>query len=128
MLTYITENEYKTLLGVSSIPNNFNQLNYEASNYIAYKTGNRIDINNIPEKVKYVTCLLINLINEKKESEITTGNLSSTNIEGWSETYADRNSTNIAYENEMENLLKEWLWDVSVNGVPLMYRGVPVIG
>lgn len=128
MLTYITETEYRTLLGVSSIPNNFNQLNYEASNYIYYKTNGRIDTNDIPEKVKYVTCLLINLINEKQTNETKVGNLSSTNIEGWSETYADRQTTNIAYEKEMQAILDKWLYDVTVNGTPILYRGVPVIG
>lgn len=129
MLTYVTENEYKTLLGVSSIPNNFTQLNYQASNYIYYKTNGRINANNIPEKVKYVTCLIINLINEKQTNEIEIGNLSSTNIEGWSETYADRQSTDVAYEKEIQALLDAWLFDVTdANGTPILYKGIPVIG
>lgn len=129
MLTYVTENEYLELLGTDSIPNNFNQLNIKASNIINYKTQNRIDINDIPEKVKYVTCLLINLINEKEISKQETGNLTSTNIEGWSESYASRETTEQAYSKEIDGLLKEWLWDISdKNGQPLLYRGVPVIG
>lgn len=59
MLKYITENEYKELLGVESIPNNFNKLVIEASNYINQNTYGRIDKNNIPEQVKYVTCLIM---------------------------------------------------------------------
>ena len=38
MLKYITEEEYKELLGAESIPDNFNNLTIEASNYIDHKT------------------------------------------------------------------------------------------
>ena len=46
MLKYITEDEYKKLLGADSIPDNFDNLVIEASNYINYKTFGRIDENN----------------------------------------------------------------------------------
>ena len=59
MLRYITKNEYLELLEAESIPNNFNNLVIEASNYINYQTHRRIDSNNVSEQVKYVTCLII---------------------------------------------------------------------
>ena len=65
MLKYITEDEYISLLGAKSIPDNFNNLVIESSNYINYKTFGRIDKNNVPEQVKYTTCLIIDLINEQ---------------------------------------------------------------
>ena len=88
MLKYITEKEYKELLGVSSMPSNFNILAIEASNYIDYKTFGRIDKNNIPEQVKYVTCLIIDLIQEENTKLSEIGSLKSQNIEGWSESYS----------------------------------------
>ena len=60
MLTYLKdEEEYKNVLGTDNVPKDFNKLNIEASNYINHKTFERIDKNNIPEKVKYVTCFYI---------------------------------------------------------------------
>ena len=62
MLKYITDEEYVELLGSESIPDNFENLVIKASNYINYQTHGRIDKNNIPKQVKYVTCLIIDLI------------------------------------------------------------------
>jgi len=42
MLQYITDTEYRKLLGVLDIPNNFNKLVIEASNYINQRTFGRI--------------------------------------------------------------------------------------
>ena len=56
MLKYIKDEEYKELLGTENVPNNFDKLVIEASNYINHETYGRIDENNIPEKVKYVAC------------------------------------------------------------------------
>ena len=53
MLKYIEQEEYIELLGADSIPDNFNRLVIEASSYINIRTFGRIDINNIPEQVKY---------------------------------------------------------------------------
>ena len=88
MLKYVTADEYKELLGKNSIPDNFDNLNIQASNYINYKTFKRIDESNIPEQVKYVTCLIINLQDEENTKLYEIGNLKSQNIEGWSETYS----------------------------------------
>ena len=65
MLKYIDQEEYIKLLGADSIPDDFNRLVIEASSYINIRTFGRIDINNIPEQVKYATCLIIDLINEQ---------------------------------------------------------------
>lgn len=125
MLKYITENEYKELLGVESIPNNFNKLVIEASNYINQNTYGRIDKNNIPEQVKYVTCLIIDLINEQETKLSEIGNLKSQNIEGWSESYATPEEIKKDYSNKMQTTLSTYLWDViGTDGNPLLYCGV----
>ena len=125
MLTYITSDKYKELLGTQSIPNNFNNLVIEASNYINNKTFGRIDTNNIPEQVKYVTCLIINLLNEKETNLKETGNLKSQNIEGWSETFASPEEIEVDYNKKMYETLKTYLWNVIGNdGNPLLYCGV----
>ena len=88
MLKYITDTEYKELLGTNSIPSNFNNLVIEASTYINHRTNNRIDVNDIHENVKYVTALIIEKTSKAETKIEEIGNLKSQNIEGWSETYS----------------------------------------
>lgn len=125
MLKYITEEEYKELLGAKSIPDNFNNLVIEASNYINYKTFGRIDENNIPEEVKYVTCLIIDLINEENTKLNEIGNLKSQNIEGWSESYSTPEEIKSDYEDKKQKAINQYLWNViGIDGNPLPYCGV----
>ena len=126
MLKYITdENEYIKLLGgAESIPDNFNNLVIQASNYINYQTFGRIDENKIPEQVKYVTCLIINLIEEQNKKLSEVGSLKSQNIEGWSESYATPEEIKKDYSQKMQTILSENLWNViGTDGLPLLYRG-----
>ncbi len=125
MLKYITEEEYKELLGAESIPNDFDNLNIKASNYINYKTFGRIDENNIPEQVKYVTCLIIDLINEENTKLNEIGNLKSQNIEGWSESYSTPEEIKMDYEDKKQKAINQYLWNViGADGNPLLYSGV----
>lgn len=125
MLKYITDEEYVELLGSESIPDNFENLVIKASNYINYNTHGRIDKNNIPEQVKYVTCLIIDLINEEETKISEIGSLKSQNIEGWSESYATPEEIKADYNNKKQSVLKEHLWDeIGTDGLPLLYSGV----
>ena len=125
MLKYIKEEEYKELLGVTSIPDNFNNLVIEASSYINHKTFGRIDINNIPEQVQYVTCLIVNLIDEENTKLSEIGNLKSQNIEGWSESYSTPKEIKTDYEEKKQDILNKYLWNViGIDGNPLLYCGV----
>lgn len=126
MLKYLTDkSEYMKLLGAKNVPDNFDNLNIKASNYINYKTFERIDKNNIPEQVKYVTCLIINLLNEQEIKLSEIGNLKSQNIEGWSETYSTPEEVKKDYENKMQTTLSDYLWNViGIDGNPLLYCGV----
>ena len=125
MLEYITEEDYKRLLGKESVPNDFKNLNIEASAYINHKTFERIDKNNIPEQVKYVTCLIINLLNEENQKLSEIGNLKSQNIEGWSESYSTPEEIKTDYEEKKYSTLKKYLWNViGIDGNLLLYCGV----
>ena len=125
MLKYITADEYKELLGKESIPDNFNNLVIEASNYINYKTFGRVDKDNVPEQVQYVTCLIIDLINEENDKLSKIGNLKSQNIEGWSESYMTADEIKQEYSNKKYTVLQEQLWSViGIDGNPLLYSGV----
>ena len=125
MLKYITEQEYIELLGAKSIPNNFNKLVIEASSYINYNIQGRIDKSDIPEAVKYATCLIIDLINEENDKLSKIGNLKSQNIEGWSESYMTADEIKKDYSNKKYTVLQEQLWDtIGTDGYPLLYAGV----
>lgn len=125
MLEYITADEYKKLLGKESVPDNFKNLNIEASNYINYKTFGRINENNVPEQVQYATCLVIDLINEENTKLSEIGNLKSQNIEGWSESYSTPEEIKSDYEEKKYSTLKKYLWNViGTDGNPLLYCGV----
>lgn len=125
MLEYITESEYRELLSTESVPNNFENLVIEASSYINRQTFGRIDINNIPEKVKYATCLIVDLINEEQNKSKEMNNLKSQNIEGWSETYLTPEEIRTDYAEKKESTLNQYLWDViGIDGNPLLYCGV----
>ena len=124
MLKYITEEEYKELLGKNSIPNDFNNLVIQASNYINYKTFGRIDKNNVPEEVQYATCLIINLIAEENTKLSEIGNLKSQNIEGWSESYSTPEEIKMDYEDKKQKVINKYLWNViGIDGNPLPYCG-----
>ena len=126
MLKYITDkDEYIKILGTQNVPDDFDNLNIQASNYINYKTFGRIDENNVPEQVKYVTCLIINLQDEEKTKLSEIGNLKSQNIEGWSESYATPEEIKSDYEDKKYSTLKQYLWNViGTDGNPLLYCGV----
>lgn len=125
MLKYITQDEYISLLGAKSIPNNFNNLVIEASNYINHKTFGRVDKDNVPEQVKYVTCLIVNLIAEENDKLSKIGNLKSQNIEGWSESYSTPEEIKTDYEDKKQKVLNKYLWNViGTDGNPLLYCGV----
>ena len=126
MLTYLeNEEEYKKQLGTDNVPKDFKNLNIEASSYINHKTFGRIDENNIPEQVKYVTCLIIDLIAEENQKLSEIGNLKSQNIEGWSESYSTPEEIKTDYEEKKYSTLKKYLWNViDIDGNPLLYCGV----
>ena len=126
MLKYITDkDEYLKILGTKDVPDDFYNLNIQASNYINYKTFGRIDENNIPEQVKYVTCLIINLQDEENTKLSEIGNLKSQNIEGWSESYSTPEEIKTDYEDKKQKILNQYLWNViGTDGNPLLYCGV----
>lgn len=126
MLKYITnKDEYLKILGAKNVPNDFDNLNIQASNYINYKTFGRIDENNVPEQVEYVTCLIISLLNEENIKLSEIGNLKSQNIEGWSESYSTPEEIKTDYEDKKQKVLNQYLWNViGTDGNPLLYCGV----
>lgn len=113
MLAYITENEYRSLLGVESVPENFDNLAIRASAILNRKTFGNIDINSMDsemvESVKYVTCLIVNELVKNEDYTVSVGNLSSTNIEGWSESYKNYSEINSDIDNSIDQIIYDFL-------------------
>ena len=125
MLKYIIKEEYQELLGKDSVPDNFNNLVIQASNYINHQTFGRVDKYNPPEEVKYVTCLIIDLYNEQEIQLSKIKNLKSQNIEGWEETYITPEEIKKDYSEKMQTTLADYLWNVvGTDGNPLLFSGV----
>ena len=126
MLKYIeNKEEYMKILGTKDVPKDFKNLNIKASSYINFNTHGRIDINDIPEQVKYTTCLIINLLNEENQKLSEIGNLKSQNIEGWSESYSTPEEVKTDYEDKKQKAINQYLWNViGIDGNPLLYCGV----
>ena len=121
MLKYINDKDYKELLGVGSIPDNFNKYVIDASVYINSKTFNRIDI----EDVKYATALIIEKIADAEMQKKEVGNLKSQNIEGWSETYSSPEEIEKKLEEDKISIIKKYLSNIiGKDGQPLLYCGV----
>ena len=122
MLKYVTEEEYKKLLGKESIPDDFVNLVIEASSYINRCTFGRIDIDNIPEQVKYATCLIINEIDNCNSKNV--GNVKSETVSKWSRTYKDDFEIKEESNKKKLDILKDNLYNVlDKEGTPLLYRG-----
>lgn len=124
MLKYVTEEEYKKLLGTESIPDDFDNLVIEASSYINRHTFGRIDIDNIPEEVKYTTCLIIDEIDNCNTNSKNVGNVKSETVSKWSRTYKDDFEIKEESNKKKLDILKDNLYNVlDKEGTPLLYRG-----
>lgn len=125
MLKYINDKDYKELLGVDSIPNNFIKLAIEASTYINSKTFNRIDENDLHENVKFATALIVEKIEKTENLKNEINGLKSQNIEGWSENYSTPEEIEKKLEDDKMRIIKTYLWNViGKDGQPLLYCGV----
>lgn len=125
MLKFVNKSEYMTLSGAKSIPDSFDSLVIRASNYINHETQGRIDKINIPEQVKYATCLIMNLMDEEDSKIDEVGHLKSEKIEGWDKTFLSPRQIKADYSAKKYEVLKECLWDeIGIDGKPLLYCGV----
>lgn len=125
MLEYITREDYIKLSGNESIPDNFKNLVIKASNYINYKTFGRINESSLSNQVKFITCLIVDLMNEQETKISEIRNLKSQNIEGWSETYLSPEEIEKDYSKRKDEILRQYLRDeIGIDGLPLLYCGV----
>ena len=127
---YLTYSEYRELGGtLSQTP--FNLLEFEARRRIDVRTFNRIkNCEEIPQEVKLCEYSLINSIESymtSMESVAGNGNIASENTDGYSVSYitADRiKEVVMSKEAELNDIVRDYLLLVEVNGEHVMYCGV----
>lgn len=122
---YLTYDEYRLLGGTLDIMP-FNLLEFNARKEIDTRTQNRLaKLENIPQEVKLCVFELIKSLNSY-ESYITQNKaVSSENIDGYSVSYGGANSSNVEAKNvEIDDVIFNYLIDVIVDGIPVLYLGV----
>lgn len=125
MKTYIDDKYYKDTYKGSIPETELNRLIIEASSYIKKQTSDRISLKNIPEEVQRATCLIIDKIYSAEKDKKEMGNLKSSNIEGWQETYKSDEEINDTLEKDKRNILETYLSDIiGIDGNLLLYCGV----
>ena len=129
---YLTYEEYRGLGGTLDLMP-FNLLEFEARRKIDIRTQNRlkeIDSANIPQEVKMCEYKLINSINEFAEATnnvASGGNVASENTDGYSVSYITANQISDVVKSrnaEIEDIIRNYLVGVIVNGEHIMYLGV----
>ena len=126
---YLTYEEYKALGGTLDITP-FNLLEFESRRRIDIRTFNRLkNVKNIPQEVKICVYKLINSASSYDEnlSNIANNNVASENTDGYSVSYVtSAQAVDIINSKsaELEDIIRECLLGVVVNGEHLLYCGV----
>jgi hypothetical protein len=127
---YLTYEEYKALGGSLDLTP-FNLLEFESRRKIDIRTQNRlkdIDSKDIPQEVKICEYKLINsMCNYDERLESIKGNVVSESTDGYSVSYITGNQiTDIlnSKNKEQDDIIRECLLNVIVDGQHIMYLGV----
>ena len=127
---YLTYEEYKALGGTLDLTP-FNLLEFESRRRIDLRTFNRlkgIERNDIPQEVKICEFKMINSAStyDEKLSNMS-GIIASESIDGYSVSYitgSELTETIKAKSKELDDIIKDNLLGVIVNGEHLLYCGV----
>ena len=130
---YLTYEDYKALGGETLDLMPFNLLEFEARRKIDIRTFNRlknINSNDIPQEVKICVYKLINSMSgydKTLSSAFDKGTIASENIDGYSVSYANSSEVSEilkAKTSELNDIIRENLAGVIVNGQHILYAGV----
>lgn len=130
---YLTYAEYQALGGSAIGETPFNLLEFEARRQIDSRTFNRlknVSSTDIPQEVKLCVFKLINSINSYANTTsnvASNGNVASENTDGYSISYVTANQISEivnSKNNELDDIVWNYLIGVAVNGEHLMYLGV----
>ena len=125
---YLTYAEYQQLGGSAIGSTPFNLLEFEARRRIDIRTFNRLKkAETIPQEVKLCEYALINAISSYNESlNGISGNIASETTDGYSVSYItskDAKTITDAKANELNDIIRNYLLNLIVDGEHLMYCG-----
>ena len=123
---YLTYEEYRGLGGTLDLTS-FNLLEFECRRKIDLRTQNRLKNADIPQEVKICEYKMINNIEEFNRNKSDVSNKASENIDGYSVSYlTSKDIIDVIKENdnELEDVIYEYLTGVKVEGHNLTYLGV----
>lgn len=127
---YLTYDEYRALGGTLDLTP-FNLLEFEARRKIDIRTLNRLkNLEEQPQEVKLCAYKLIESLEgytKTSESISNNGNVASENTDGYSISYvtADQISNVVkSKEEELNNIVRDYLLNLIVDGEHVMYLGV----
>ena len=123
---YLTYEDYLKMGGsLKEMP--FKILEFEAKSRIDGRTQNRFkDIDEIPNELKACEYAIINTIQNTFEGNHNS-NISSESIDGYSVNYLSPGEVQTAIitkQKEIEDIMRAYLLEVKVEGVPVLYRGI----
>ena len=124
---YLTYTEYQELGGEAIGEMPFQLLEFEARQYIdKYTLGRLKELSSQVNEVKLCDYKLINFIKSYKSLEEQNRAISSENIDGYSVSYADINSSFVSAKNEqIKDIIRTYLIDCKLDDdTPYLYRGV----
>lgn len=122
---YLEYSEY-TSLGGTLEETPFSILEYNARMKINERTfGRLINLETIPEEVKMCVFNLINTLDSYSSYSESKKGVASENTDGYSISYTGANKTIVeAMNSEIEDIIKTYLSNVSVDNTPVLYRGI----
>lgn len=123
---YLTYEDYKKLGGsLEEMP--FKILEFETKSRIDGRTQNRFkDIDEIPKELKMCEYAIINSIQNSLSGNKGV-NLASESIDGYSVSYLSPSEVQTAIvtkQKELEDIMRAYLLETKVDGVPVLYRGL----
>lgn len=130
---YLTYAEYQVLGGSAIGEMPFNLLEFESRRQIDIRTQNRlkdVDSTDIPQEVKLCEYRMINSINnywETTNNITSNGNVASENTDGYSISYVTVGQIQDIIKSksvELDDIIRDYLIGVIVNGQHIMYLGV----
>lgn len=125
MINYLEDYSYYSGTYMGTVPTDkFKQLAIRASSYIKERTFSRINKNNVPEEVKYTTCLIIDKLYEYENKIGRIDIKKSESVGKVSVSYNDVESLKKEMKKEIYDIINTFLFDiVDEKGIPLLYRG-----
>lgn len=127
---YLTFEEYRELGGTLDL-SPFNLLEFESRRKIDIRTQDRlVGLETIPQAVKLCVYNLIETINSyivSEKSISSNGNIASVSTDGYSESYitpVQLKEIVKSKEDEINNIIREYLLGIIINGQHIMYVGV----